>query len=373
MTDPAMSDPAMSAGRSGGGRRLYRLALIGFGTVGQGFAEILAERGEALAQATGAELRIDAVVDPRYGGIASSRGFAPEALLDASRQGSFRAVPAELRELDAMAAIRDAEVDVVAELSVTDLTHGEPGSSHVRAALEAGRHVVTTNKGPIALHHAELAGLATANGVTLGVEGTVMSGTPTLGLGTEQLAGAGVVGVTGILNGTTNYMLGRMEAGLAFDEALAEAQTLGYAEADPSGDVDGVDAAGKAVILANLVMGARLGMADVERRGIRDLTPDDMRAAADAGEVWKLLTEVRRDGSEVGAEVRAEVGPVRLPRDHPLAAVGGAVNACTFSTELLGDVTLVGPGAGRLETGYALIHDLLAIHRNEVQRREVRP
>jgi len=191
-----------------------------------------------------------------------------------------------------------------------------------------------------------------------------MSGTPTLGLATEQLAGAGVVGATGILNGTTNYMLGRMEAGLAFDEALAEAQALGYAEADPSGDVDGIDAAGKAVILANLVMGARLGMSDVARRGIRDLTPADMRAAADAGEVWKLLTEVRRDG----AEVRAEVAPVRLPRDHPLAGVGGAVNACTFTTELLGDVTLVGPGAGRAETGYALVHDLLAIHRRQVRR-----
>lgn len=352
---------------AGPARRLYRLALIGFGTVGQGLAEILAERGEALAQASGAELRIDAVFDPRFGGIASSRGFAPDALLDAARHGSFGALPAERRELDATSAIRDADVDVVAEMSVTDLTHGEPGTSHVRAALEAGRHVVTTNKGPIALHYAELADLAAANGVTLGVEGTVMSGTPTLGLGTEQLAGAGVVGVTGILNGTTNYMLGRMEAGLGFDEALAEAQELGYAEADPSGDVDGIDAAGKAVILANLVMGARLGVADVTRRGIRHLTPDDMRAAADAGEVWKLLTEVRRDAGKV----RAEVGPVRLPRDHPLAAVGGAVNACTYATELLGDVTLVGPGAGRTETGYALIHDLLAIYRRELHRSEV--
>lgn len=361
-----MSDRATSPAPA---RRLYRLALIGFGTVGQGLAEIIAERGEALAQATGAELRIDAVVDPRYGGIASSRGFAPEALLDAARQGSFRALPAERHDLDAVTAIRDAQVDVVAEMSFTDLTHGEPGTSHVRAALEAGRHVVTTNKGPIALHDAELADLAAANGVTLGAEGTVMSGTPTLGLGTEQLAGAGVVGVTGILNGTTNYMLGRMEAGLSFDEALAEAQQLGYAEADPSGDVDGVDAAGKAVILANRVMNARLGMADVARRGIRDLTADDMRAAADAGEVWKLLTEVRRDAGEV----RAEVGPVRLSRDHPLAAVGGAVNACTFSTELLGDVTLVGPGAGRMETGYALIHDLLAIHRRETHRLGDRP
>lgn len=359
----------MSAAGAPHARRLYRLALIGFGTVGQGLAEIVAERGEAIAKETGAELRIDAVVDPRYGGVASSRGFAPEALLDASRHGSFGALPADHRELDALAAIRDADVDVVAEMSFTDLTHGEPATGHVRAALEAGRHVVTTNKGPIALHYAELADLATANGVTLGAEGTVMSGTPTLGVGTEQLAGAGVVGITGILNGTTNYMLGRMEAGLDFDEALAEAQALGYAEADPSGDVDGVDAAGKAVILANLVMNARLGMADVSRRGIRDLTPDDMRAAADAGEVWKLLTEVRRDAGEV----RAEVGPVRLSRDHPLAAVGGAANACTYATELLGDVTLVGPGAGRTETGYALIHDLLAIHRRAAHRKGDRP
>ena len=185
-----------------------------------------------------------------------------------------------------------------------------------------------------------------------------MSGTPTLALGAGLLAGAGVSRIQGILNGTTNFILTRMEAGLDFAAALAEAQRLGYAEADPSGDVDGVDAAGKVVILANLVMDAPLAMDDVTRQGIGDITPADIAAAAAAGERWKLLGSVERapDGS-----VRASVGPQRVPLSHPLAGIGGPTNACTFTTDLLDDVTIVGPGAGRLATGYALVEDLIAL------------
>lgn len=333
-----------------------RLAMIGFGTVGQGFAEILVEHGAMLAERHGLEVVITAVSDFNRGSVYRSAGFSPRELLDAADR--LEQLRADAKGWDALTTIREAEADAVAELSFTDLRTGEPALSHVRAALSRGMDVVTTNKGPIALAFSELRKLAAEHGAGIGVEGTVMSGTPTLALGTGLLASAGVSRIQGILNGTTNYILTRMEAGLDFDAALAEAQREGYAEADPSGDVDGIDAAGKVVILANLVMDAPLGMADVERRGIREVSAADVAAAAKAGERWKLIGSVERGQ---GGGVKAAVAPVRLPLAHPLAGIGGPTNACTFTTELLGDVTIVGPGAGRLATGYALIEDLIAL------------
>jgi homoserine dehydrogenase len=336
-----------------------RIAVIGFGTVGRGFAEILARYGEGLRQRYGIEPVITAVSDLRLGGVRRSEGWPADTLLRAAEAGGFDGLEADARGLDALTTIREADADAVAELSFTDLRTGQPALDHMRAALERGLDVITTNKGPVALHFAELTSLAASHGAALGIEGTVMSGTPVLSLGGDKLAGAVVHRIQGILNGTTNYMLTRMEGGLGFDEALAEAQREGYAEADPSGDVDGVDAAGKAVILANVVMGAPLTMADVPRRGIRELDVAAVRAALDAGERWRLLATIER-----GADgVTARVAPERLPGSHPLAQVRGATNAATFATELLGDVTLIGPGAGRLATGYALVEDLLALRR----------
>ena len=333
-----------------------RLALIGFGTVGQGFTEILAERGELLAARHGLELSIVAVSDFNRGSVYRREGFDPRALLDAA--DDLEKIEADATGWDALTTIRQSGADAVAELSFTDLATGEPALTHVREALARGMDVVTTNKGPIALRFAELRALGAANGAGIGVEGTVMSGTPTLALGTGLLASAGVTRIQGILNGTTNYMLTRMEAGLDFAAALDEAQHEGYAEADPSGDVDGIDAAGKVVILANLVMDASIAMDDVARQGIRDVSVADVAAASAAGERWKLIGSVER---APGGGVVASVRPQRVALSHPLAGIGGATNACTFTTELLGDVTIVGPGAGRLATGYALVEDLIAL------------
>lgn len=340
----------------------YRLALIGFGTVGQGFVEILRDRDEALSEQFGARFRIVAVSDVNKGSVYDPDGLEPAALLDAVQGGqNLENLNAPHKGWDALTTIEQASADVIAELSYTDLTTGEPGFTHVRAALESGKHVITSNKGPVALRFPELLQLAAKKGVSIGVEGTVMSGTPTLALGTELLAGAGVNKIQGILNGTTNYILTRMDEGADYGSALAEAQAKGYAEADPTGDVEGIDAAGKVVILSNLVLNELLTMQEIERQGISQLTPDDIKSATDAGEVWKLIGALERTGSGV----RASVKPTRLPKTHPLANIGGATNAVTFTTDLLGDVTLIGPGAGKLETGYALIADLLAIHRKQ--------
>lgn len=338
----------------------YRLALIGFGNVGQGLVRILKDRGDEVAQRQGAEFQIVAVSDLLKGSVHDPDGLDPAGLLHAvETDGTLKAVEAPHRGWDAVQTIAQSNADIVLEMSYTDLETGEPALTHIREALQRGRHVVTTNKGPTALRFPELKALAQEHKAEIGVEGTVMSGTPALRLGMELLSGAGIRRVQGILNGTTNYILTQMEAGATYAEALAEAQEKGFAEADPTGDVEGHDAAGKVVILANLLMDLPLTMDDVACEGITGLTPQDIATAAEEGQRWKLIGTVEKQDGHYTASVR----PTRLPLAHPLASVSGATNAITYDTDLLGDVTLVGPGAGRIETGYALLADMLAIHR----------
>jgi len=190
-------------------------------------------------------------------------------------------------------------------------------------------------------------------------EGTVMSGTPVLNLCNEALAGCEITAIRGILNGTTNYILSEMEGGLSYDKALTQAQELGYAEAVPDADVLGWDAMAKVIILSNTVMGADLSPDDIDCTGITEITLDDVKAAADEGCRWKLIGSTKKEkGKVVG-----RVAPEKLPLSDPLASVMGPTNALTFETDLLGPVTVQGAGAGRTETGFSLLTDILAIHR----------
>jgi homoserine dehydrogenase len=255
--------------------------------------------------------------------------------------------------------IREVEADAMIEVTYTDIESGQPATDHIRAALERGLHVTTTNKGPVALHSNELIELARGHGVQFLYEGTVMAGTPLLNLIRETLAGAEITEMQGILNGTTNFILTQMEAGMNYQAALAQAQELGYAEAVPDADVLGWDALAKVTILANVVFGASLRPDDSPCQGITQITPEDISAAAAEGSRYKLVGRVRRDGQEV----TASVGPQLVELSHPLAGVGGATNAMTITTDSLGEVTVVGPGAGRRETGFALLNDLISIKR----------
>lgn len=340
--------------------RTYRLALIGFGNVGQGLATILRDYGPTLAGQHGAEFRIVAVNTGRHGSIYHPEGFDPGALLTAYEQTKrIDTVPAPYAGWDVGRIIDESNADVIVEMTSSDLLSGEPAAGYIRAAIRQDRHVVTTNKGPVALYYPELSAAAAERGVMLGVEGTVMGGTPLLRVGRDLLADAGVLRIQGILNGTTNYILTRMAEGESYKSALKEAQENGYAEANPTADVDGYDAAIKLVILANLLLGVPLKLSNVEREGIRELTTKDIVRAQKVGEVWKLVGWVERAPDMVQACVR----PIRLPQSHPLASVSGAMNAVTFVTKLLGEVTITGPGAGRVETGYGVLSDLLELNR----------
>lgn len=335
-----------------------RLALIGFGNVAQGLTQILQEQAQRIIQQRGLQIMIVAIADPLKGSAFEENGLDPSTLLDSIRQtGTLANLNGP--GWDAMEMIQNSPADVVVEMSYTNLQTGEPSTTYMAEALRRKKHVITTNKGPVALNYDMLAQIAHSHDVQIGVEGTVMSGTPVLHVGQELLAQAGINRVQGIFNGTTNYILTQMEAGRSYAAALAEAQAQGYAEADPTGDVEGYDAAAKVTILSRLVMGKSIAFADVDRKGITSLTPDDIAQARAAGMHWKLVGTVEM----VGSQVRASVKPECLPDTHPLARVSGVTNAIVFSTGLLGDVVMQGPGAGRLQTGYAIIQDLLSIYR----------
>lgn len=335
-----------------------RLLIVGFGTVGQGLAELLLEKRDALARDHGFEWQVVGIADMLNGSCHDPNGIdLAKALAMVGRTESLSDMPGAGRDWDARTMIEEVEADTVIELTYTDIKTGEPASSHIRSALERGRNVVTTNKGPLALHYRELEDLAREKGARFRFEGTVMSGTPVLNLAREALGGSRISEVRGILNGTTNFILTRMEEGLDYDTALAQAQSLGYAEAVPDADVLGWDALAKVTILANVIFGAALTPDDSPCQGITEITPDDITRAKADGKRHKLIGRVWREGDEV----RGSVGPQLVPLGHPLAGVSGATNALTFSTDTLGEVTIVGPGAGRRETGFSVLTDLLGI------------
>ncbi|MDX2160946.1 MAG: homoserine dehydrogenase [bacterium] len=331
-----------------------KVLLVGFGTVGQGLVTILRDKAPELRERYGFAPRIVGVATRSRGTLYHPDGLDPALLLDTFTSGYPESTGA-IRDWPLERLIREGGADVLVEATPTDLTTAQPALDTCRAALDAGHHLVLANKGPIALAYAELRDQAARLGKRLLFEGTVMAGTPSLRLGMQALAGCTIREARGILNGTTNYMLTQMEAGRDYTDVLAEAQRLGYAEADPTADVDGWDAAGKAIILAAALFGQRLTFADMTVSGIRGLSSADIAAAAAAGERWKLIAHITPQGGSVRA--------VRLPAAHPLAGVNGTTNAVTYSTDLLGDVTLIGAGAGGVQTGFGLLSDLLELHR----------
>ncbi len=336
-----------------------RILLIGFGVVGQGLAQILHDQAAYLQDHEGFAPQIVGVATRSRGTLYDPAGLDKDALLAAIAQGHLDHYPTNLslrRDMETLTLIREAEADVLVEVSYSNLKTAQPALDYCRAALDSGQHLVLANKGPVALAYAELMQQANAVGKRVFFEATVMAGTPALRLGEAGLAGCRIQSARGILNGTTNYILTQMEAGMDYADALAQAQTLGYAEADPTADVDGWDAAGKVLILAAALFGQKLRFEDMHVQGISQLNSADIESARANGERWKLIARVGPDGGRVE--------PMRLPLSDPLAHVAGATNALTYRSDLLSDVTLIGPGAGQTATAAGLLADLLALHRS---------
>ena len=340
---------------------MMKVAMIGFGTVGSNFAKVLHVKRKMLKDRYGLECEIVAVSDINRGSVYDPKGLDIPELLRLVKEGNkIDGYKGGKKGMDSLMTIRETNADVIVEVAWTNLEMGEPGLTHIKEALRAKKHVITSNKGPLALAYPELKKLADENGVQIRFECTVMSGTPTILLGMEGLAGHKINGFRGILNGTTNYILTNMENSGAYAEILKEAQSLGYAEVEPSGDVEGWDAVGKTVILANSVMGANLKIGDVEREGITKITLKDIESAKKQGKRIKLIAHAWRNGNKV----KAKVSPELVELIDPLASVSGTMNALTFETDGLGPVTIIGKGAGGIETGHGILTDLLAIHRS---------
>lgn len=336
----------------------YDLALIGFGGVNRALAELIRDRGAELTAHLGFELRVVAITDLRFGSLMQADGVQLEQVLAMNPTDTFAGLDGGDPDPRNEYVIRSSAADVVVEATFTNPIDGEPAVSHVRWALESGKHVTTTNKGPVAVAGSVLNQIAENNGVSFEYEGSVLSGTPIIRFAKQQFAGLQLNGIEGILNGTSNYVLGRMENGLLLADAVAEAQKLGYAEADPTADIEGSDVQLKVVILANELLGGNLTTSDVTREGISHVSADDISKAAAEGKRWKLIGSAKRNAD---GTVTGKVAPQAVSATHPLHGVSDATNAVTFKTDLLGDVTVSGPGAGRVETAFALLSDIIAI------------
>lgn len=339
-----------------------KLAFIGFGGVGQALAEIILERKRTLEEDHGLNVLVVAVADMMKGSIYNPEGLDLSRLLTCVREhGSVEHYPDDAKTIKGWTnteTIKNSNADVIVEVTFTDVKTGEPAITHCRTAFENRKSVITTNKGPVALAFEELSELAKDNGVFFGFEGTVMSGTPALRMPKTTLLGNKIKEIKGILNGTTNYMITEMEKGLSYEEALEKAQKLGYAEADPTSDVEGYDARYKTAILSNYVMGVPISHTEVECIGISGLTVEDIQSALTEGEKYRLLSRIT---SESGS-VKASVKPERIAIDDPLAGVTGATNAIVYECDLAGPIMLTGAGAGLKETGFSLLIDLIHYH-----------
>ncbi|MCX8169735.1 MAG: homoserine dehydrogenase, partial [Candidatus Methanomethyliaceae archaeon] len=220
--------------------------------------------------------------------------------------------------------------------------------------------VITTNKGPVALYYRELKELAKKRGAFFKFKGTVMSGTPSFNLIEGPLAGCYIESIRGILNGTTNFILSEMERGMSYEEALREAQRLGYAEADPTMDVEGLDAVAKLAILCNVIFDLDLKPKEIPRKGISSITLEDVKESLSKGKRIKLIARAEK----IEGKLIAEVKPIKLSLTDPLANIMGVMNAISFKTDCLGEITVIGPGAGRRATGYAILSDRINIAMN---------
>jgi homoserine dehydrogenase len=307
------------------------VALLGYGTVGSAVGRLLEDQAADIERATGHRLRVvrALVRDPakERGGVPVTTDFA------------------EIRD--------DPEIEVVAEV----MGGLEPTGDYVLELLRAGKSVVTANKQLVARRSAELFGAAVEGGVQLRFEASVCAAIPVIKVLREALVVSNVHRVLGIVNGTTNFVLTEMERGASYDEALAEAQRLGFAEADPTEDVSGQDAAAKMAILATVAFGSRVTLEDVAYEGLERVAPEDVAAAREMEMVVRLVGAA----TLVDGQVDVRVHPALVDRRHPLAAVEGAFNAVMLQGDAIREITLEGPGAGGLETASAVVADMVTI------------
>ena len=326
-----------------------KIALLGLGSVGRGVAEMVDKKDLGIT--------ITAVADSKSGYMDPAGVDIPSLLARKKKTGHCGDTGITVADI-----IKKATYDALVEVSPTNALTGEPSTEYIRAALGRKKHVVTSNKGPVSLAGKDLRALARKKGVAFRYEATVAGAIPVMHLLEHGLSGNEILSISGVLNGTCNYILTRMaDEGLTYDQALLEAREMGYAEADPTYDVQGIDAAIKLVILTNAIWDTGKKLADVERTGIDLLTADALRLAEEDGCTIRLIAESCPKTHVL------RVSPRILSKNHPLV-VEGTLNALTLTTDMAKEITLIGRGAGSVETASAIIGDLLYIRDHYARR-----
>jgi homoserine dehydrogenase len=342
---------------------MTRISVVGLGTVGQWLLRALDSGAERIARRHGVTFTVVGVANSRDGFVYDGNGLDIPAILGLSSSGrSIAEQPGARHWPSAIEGLRASEADVLVEVTGSPVD-GEPGFAHMREAIARGTPVVTSNKWPVALHGVELAQLAGSGGVAFRAESTVMSGTPVLAPLVEGLAGTRPIAVRGILNATSNFILSAMADGRSYDDALAEAEAAGLAERGVQADIDGSDAMAKTMILAGLVFGRQLRPEQVLRRGIDAVTRSQVDEARSAGGSIRHVATLEFSEPEGAGEVDARVEPMLLLDTDPLAAISGTTNAIICRADPVGDVTIIGPGAGLELAGQGVLSDLIAVAR----------
>jgi len=333
-----------------------RLVLVGFGNVGSALARLIVSKRSEIMERYDLDLRVVAIATGTHGLALDATGLdLTRALAIRERAGNLSELSTGSAQTDIPSLLKEIEAEAVLESVPVNYETGQPALSYLQAALERGLHAITANKGPVVHGYRALSEIASANGSSFLFEATVMDGAPIFSTWREGLPGARLMSFRGILNSTTNYLLTEMEAGKSFESALKEAQAIGVAETDPSGDIDGWDAAVKVAALATVLMETPLGIEEVERQGIGELNASQIREAVGAGHRWKLICSVWRAENQVFGRVRPErVGP-----EDPLYHVSGTSSQVTFSSDVLGDLTIMGTDPGPDTTAYGMFADLL--------------
>jgi len=334
-----------------------RIILCGFGVVGQNLAKLLDSRSEDLYARFGLKPRIVGVTD-RKGSAQESSGLDLSRLIAVKKKfGSVKKYGDGKNKQTGLDLINNLDADVLVETTTSNYKDAEPGMSHITSAMKQGLHVISVNKGPLALAFPSLMELATYNQVLLKFSGTVGGGTPILDYAKNSLRGERISSFAGILNGTTNYILTNMANGMTFESALQDAKKKGYVEEDESLDLDGLDAAAKLVILANWIMDFKVTLPDIKRIGIRKVTTSDIQKASKNNCALKLIASCNKD---------LIVSPKEISLNDPLC-VNGTLNAISFTSEHSGTQTIIGRGAGGIETASSILRDLLDI-RQEISK-----
>ncbi|WP_332384312.1 homoserine dehydrogenase [Lactococcus laudensis] len=325
------------------------IALLGFGTVASGIPFLLKENGEKITAQAGTDIQISKVL--------VRDDAEKQALLAQGHQYEF--------VTDITAILNDDTIDIVIEL----MGRIEPAKTFITQALQAKKHVVTANKDLLAVHGADLLNVATDNGMVLYYEAAVAGGIPILRTLANSYTADKITKILGVVNGTSNFMMTKMvDEGWTYDEALAEASRLGYAESDPTNDVDGIDAAYKMVILSQFAFGMTIKFEDVRHEGIRNITPEDVKLAQKLGFVIKLLGEI----VERPSGIYAEVVPTFLPKNHQLATVNGVMNAVFVESIGINEAMFYGPGAGQKPTATSVVADVIELAKR-IDKGEVLP